>query len=83
MRTHDKATRGYYIVTWVSKPYTVQENIILKGVEPPETDFTVELICDAVFWIRVRNAIDWYTLMDKEDSFRLTNVVKRIVSDKN
>ena len=35
----DEATQGYYIVKWVSEPYTVQENTIMKGAETLQTDF--------------------------------------------
>ena len=34
MRTNDEATLGYYLVKWITEPYTIQENTVMKGVEP-------------------------------------------------
>ena len=39
MRTNDDATQGYYLVKWIKEPHTVQENTIMKGVEPQQTIF--------------------------------------------
>ena len=39
MITNNKATQEYYLVEWMSGPYTVQENTVMKGVEPPHTTF--------------------------------------------
>ena len=50
MRTDDEATQGYYLVKWITEPYTIQEDILMKGVEPPQTAFAGEIICDALFW---------------------------------
>ena len=41
----------------------------MKGVEPSQTEFSRDLICDAVFWKPVPNDIDWYTSMDKENCY--------------
>ena len=49
MRTDDEATQGYYLVKWITEPYTVQEDIIMKGVEPQQTPFAGEIICDTLF----------------------------------
>ena len=56
MRTNDEATQGYYLVKCITEPHTVQENRVMNGVE---------IICDAVFWNPVPNAIDWYKPMNK------------------
>ena len=37
MRANDEATQGYYVVESLTKPYTVQENVVMKGVDPPHT----------------------------------------------
>ena len=34
MKTDDETTQGYYLVKWITEPCTVQEDIIMKGVEP-------------------------------------------------
>ena len=67
MRTDDEATQGYYLVKWITKPYTVQEDIIMKGVEPQQTAFAGEIICDVLFWNPVPWAVDWYTPMRKRE----------------
>ena len=67
MRTNDEATQGYYLVKWITKPYTLQENTVKKGEELQRSSFVVEIICDAVFWKPVPNAIDWYTPMSNRE----------------
>ena len=67
MRTNDEATQGYYLVKWITETYTVQKNTVMIGVKPQQSDFTGEIICDAVFWNPVPNAIDWYTSMSKRE----------------
>ena len=49
MRTDDEDTQGYYLVEWITESYTVQEDIIMKGVEPQQTPFVGEIICDVLF----------------------------------
>ena len=49
MITNDEVTQGYYLVKWITKPYTVQEDTIMKGIEPQHTTFVGEIICDALF----------------------------------
>ena len=49
------------------EPYTVQEDITMKGVEPQQTAFAGEIICDALFWNPVPGAVDWYTPMKKNE----------------
>ena len=31
MRTDDEATQGYYLVKWITEPYIIQEDILMKG----------------------------------------------------
>ena len=68
-RTNDEAMQGCYIVKQLSGSYIVQKNTTMKGVEPSQTEFSRDLICDAVFWKPVPNDIDWYTSMDKENCY--------------
>ena len=49
MKTDDETTQGYYLVKWITEPYTVQEDIIMKGVVSQQTAFAGEIICDALF----------------------------------
>ena len=39
MKTDDEATQGYYLVKWITEPYTVQEDIIMKGSRPTTNCF--------------------------------------------
>ena len=34
MKKNDEATQGYYLVKWITEPYTVYEDTIMMGVEP-------------------------------------------------
>ena len=52
---------------WITKPYTVQEDILMKRIDPQQTYFTWEIICDALFWNPVPGAVDWYTPMNKRE----------------
>ena len=67
MIINDEATQGYYLVKWITEPCTVQEDTVMKGVEPQHSAFAGEKICDAVFWNQLPNAIDWYTPMSKRE----------------
>ena len=67
MRTNDEATQEYYLVKWITEPYKGQEDTIMKEVDPQQSTFSREIVCDAVFWNPVPNAIDWYTPMSKRE----------------
>ena len=58
MRTNDEATQGYYLVKWIMEPYTVQKDMVMKGVELHQSTFAGEIICDIVFWNPVPNTTD-------------------------
>ena len=45
----------------------MQEDTIMMGMEPQRSAFAREIMCDAVFWNLVPNAIDWYTTMCKSE----------------
>ena len=67
MRTDNEATQEYYLVKWITEPYIVQEDTIMKGVEPQQTTFAGEIICDALFLNPVPGAVDRYTPMKKRE----------------
>ena len=46
MRTNDEATQGYYLVKWITEPYTVQDNTIMMGVEQQQSAFAGKIICN-------------------------------------
>ena len=71
MRTDDEAKQGYSLVKWITESYTVQEDLIMKRVEPQQTAFAREIICDALFWNSVPRAVDWYTLMRKREKMAI------------
>ena len=91
MRTNDEATQEYYLVKLITEPYTLQKNIIMMGVEPQQSTFVGEIVCDAVIWNPVPNAIDWYTPMCKRDGMvmirlkqvLITGVTMKIISENN
>ena len=80
MRTDDEATQGYYLVKWITEPYTIQEDILMKGVEPPQTAFAGEIICDALFWNPVPGAVDWYTSMRKKEGMVMIRLKQVLVT---
>ena len=63
----------------------------MTGVEPQQSPFAGEIICDAVFWNPVPNAIDWYTPMSKREGLvtirlkqvLITDVTMKMISDNN
>ena len=40
-----------------------------KGIRSTSDYYSWKMICDAVFWNPVPNTIDWYSSMNKEDSY--------------
>ena len=65
--TEDENTHGYYLVRWVSEPYTSQE----------ETDeWTIgELVCDGSYLNPVGRARNWYTADNDVVTIRVQHVV--------
>ena len=49
MRIDDEQTVGYYIVQWISEPYTQQENKFMGGYEPPIKSYAGEIVCNENF----------------------------------
>ena len=91
MRTNDEATQEYYLVKWITEPCTVQENTVMKGVEPQQSAFAGEIMCDTVFWNPVPNATALYTPMSKREELvmirlkqvLITGVTMTEISEKN
>ena len=54
MRTNDEVTQEHYLVKWITEPYTVQGNTIMKGVEPHQSTFSGEIICMQCFRTQCR-----------------------------
>ena len=55
--TSDEAALGYYVVIWLSEPYTLQED--KEGMAGVIKDGT--LVVDAEYFNRVARAPHWYT----------------------
>ena len=49
MRTDNPATNRCYIVEWSSNVYTVQDDIVMKGYNPPKCTHTGEIVYEARF----------------------------------
>ncbi len=55
--TSDEATMGYYLVKWLSEPYTLQEDTEgMSGMIP-----TRSMVVDGLYFNRVQYAPHWYT----------------------
>ena len=52
----------------------------MKGVDPSHTFFAGEIICDAVFFDPVHNAIDWYIPMIKNDCFVMIRLKQVLIT---
>jgi hypothetical protein len=54
--TSDKAVMGYYLVKWLSEPYTLQEDTEgMSGMIP-----TGSMVVDGLYFNRVQRAPHWY-----------------------
>ena len=53
----NKVTMGYYLIKWLSKPHTLQEDTGgMSGMIPAET-----MVVDALYFNRVHHTQHWYT----------------------
>ena len=68
MRTDDFATERYYMLKWISNIYTAQDDIVMKGYNPPEYEYAGDMVCEARFWKPVIKAKHWYTPMLEGES---------------
>ena len=53
----------------------------MKGVDPPQTSFAGEIICDTVFWNIVPNTTDWHTPMIKKTNFVMIRLKQVLITD--
>ena len=56
MRANDEATQGYYVAELLTKPYTVQKNIVTKGIWSTTYFFAGEITYDD----RFEKEKDWW-----------------------
>jgi hypothetical protein len=55
--TTDEAAMGYYLVKWLSEPYTLQTDTAgMSGMIPAKT-----IVADALYFNRVQHTPHWYT----------------------
>ena len=52
----------------------------MKGVESQQSAFAGEIICDAVVWNPVPNAIDWYAPMSKREGMVMIRLKQVLVT---
>ena len=52
----------------------------MKGVEPQQTAFAGEIICDTLFWNPVPGAVDWYTPMNKREELVMIRVKQVLIT---
>mmetsp|Transcript_39227 Transcript_39227/g.95297 ORF Transcript_39227/g.95297 Transcript_39227/m.95297 type:complete len:477 (-) Transcript_39227:173-1603(-) len=57
----DTEYEGFYLCTWTSLPYTLQEDKLLQEYDPPMQIKAGEHVCDASYWNLVPRARFWYT----------------------
>ena len=60
MRTDDPNTDGYYIVEWDSNVYTAQDDIVMKGYNPPKYAYVGEMVYKVRVWNPVSKEKYWY-----------------------
>ena len=66
--TLDEEADGYYLVRWVSAPYTLQDDLELAMYMPAIKIKAGELVVDAEFYNKVAGARLWYTPTQGEDA---------------
>jgi hypothetical protein len=77
--TDDPDADGYYVVTWTSPPYTLQEDLRLEEYMPAIIIEKGELVCNALYWSKVRGARRWY--VEELESTTVVRV-KQVVAPK-
>ena len=70
--TTDVAAMGYYLVKWLSEPYTLQED--MEGMAG--LIGTGKMVADAVYFNRVQRAPYWYTLSGENMIFEVWHVLQ-------
>jgi hypothetical protein len=77
--TDDPKSDGYYLVEWMTPPYTLQDDERLEEYDPPIIIPKGELVCDAKYWSKVPGARQWY--VPEEDSMTVVRVKQVIAPD--
>ena len=80
-RTDDPAIDGYYIDEWISHVYIYQEDIVMKGCNPPKYVYTREMVCQARFWNPVGKVKYWYTVMPKREEETTLRMNQILIAD--
>ena len=80
MRTNDEALQGYYLIKWITEPYIVQDDPVMKGMEPQQTASDGEIIRDAVFWNPVPKVTYQCTPMTKQESFVMIRLKQVLIT---
>ena len=70
--TTDAAAMGYYMVKWLSKPYTLQE----ETVGMASLIGTGKMVAKAVYFNRVQRAPYWYTLSGEHTIVEVRHVLQ-------
>ena len=70
--TTDAAAMGYYMVKWLSKPYTLQE----ETVGMASLIGTGKMVAKAVYFNRVQRAPYWYTLSGEHTIVEVRHVLR-------
>lgn len=73
--TSDPEAGGYYVVSWDSPPYTLQEDIELTEYDPPLRIPAGELVASASWLNRVPLARNWYTASEMKATVRMKQIV--------
>ena len=73
--TDDLDVHGYYVVSWQSEPYTLQEYTMLTDFNPPIQLSAGKFVADAVYYNQVPFAWQWYTLLDLKTKVQMKQVV--------
>lgn len=79
INVEDTAEGGFYLLTWTTEPYTLQEDVYLNEYDPPMRVLTGELVCEGTYWMRVPRAKNWYTQMVEEDGGKTTVRVQQVL----
>jgi hypothetical protein len=61
--TSDPEAGGYYVVSWQSSPYTLQEDMELTEYNPPVLIQADKLVTTALWLNKVSLACNWYTMV--------------------
>jgi len=77
--TNDPEADGYYLVTWTSPPYTLQEKVTLREYDPPAVIAKGELVADAIYWSKVNRAPNWYMLETDSAKYGTMVVLRHVL----